>query len=306
MAQSRYLRGPPSPQTIIFWPAHRYPLGRCTVKCWQRLTQHMRAAAASGHIIAAAGRYDAEYVRYFTGLEPVLLPTSALWYAGLGETNFSSARPEILVTPRKQRPPQHMAAMNAAGGGRYNFTQYSTLFQRGYTLQALADHRAMVLLPYAVLTYGLTELYALEVPIFVPTPGLLVELGTMVDTKLSDGPYCGGKLKPQPPHPSNVHPYSPEDRSPAALRYWFRVADYYQSPHVTQFSSWKDLVAKLDATNFDQVHRLMAAENLRREADLKARWREVLARVQRGGRVPASYEAALRDLWNTTQLQADR
>lgn len=63
-----------------------------------------------------------------------------------------------------------------------------------YNLQQVAEHRAIILLPYAVLSYGMTELYALDVPIFVPSVPFAVQLGIFYDVRVYvDGsPYCGG------------------------------------------------------------------------------------------------------------------
>jgi hypothetical protein len=39
-----------------------------------------------------------------------------------------------------------------------------------YTLHDLVSHRAIIMLPYSIMSYKLTEFYALSIPLFVPSP----------------------------------------------------------------------------------------------------------------------------------------
>ena len=57
----------PFNRTIVYLAAHRYALGRCSTRArWDRLSQHLMEAASRGHIVAAMGRYDAEYINVST------------------------------------------------------------------------------------------------------------------------------------------------------------------------------------------------------------------------------------------------
>ena len=171
----------PFNKTLIWWPVHRYAMGRCGLPRWTKLNEHLHASVARGDVIAAGSVYDAEYIRYFTGIRATLLPTSALWYAS--DVVFKPTRPEILVGPLQRQNFEHLGAMNA--DGRYTYAPVKALYKR-FTLQDIASHRAVVLMPYAVLSYGMTELYAMGVPLLVPDLDFLMELGTMIDTKLTE------------------------------------------------------------------------------------------------------------------------
>ena len=58
----------PFNKTVVYLAAHRYPLGRCSSRArWDRLSQHLIEAASKGHIVAAMGRYDAEYINVCRG-----------------------------------------------------------------------------------------------------------------------------------------------------------------------------------------------------------------------------------------------
>jgi len=70
-------------KTIVFLPAHRYNLGRCTTKEWRGLDDDLKKVVADPsdrHTIAAVSRYDAEYLRYYTGIQPTLLSSFSGYY----------------------------------------------------------------------------------------------------------------------------------------------------------------------------------------------------------------------------------
>ena len=92
----------PFNRTIIWLPAHRFTLARCTRPELDQLIQHLQQSVRSTqqpkHFLAAAGRYDQEYIKYYTGLDAILLPANSLWYA-FNVTQFTQQRNEILVGP---------------------------------------------------------------------------------------------------------------------------------------------------------------------------------------------------------------
>ena len=178
-----------------------------------------------------------------------------------------------------------------------------------FELQQIANHRAVVLFPYAVLSYGITELYALGIPIFIPSIDCIVQMNLVRDRTLIDPFYCDRRVKFEDlpkQHSSSNHPYSPEDvLSSEAISYWLQFADYYQLPYIQRFSSWTDLIVKLSKTNFQDVHENMQRENLRRKADLTEKWAGILEQIDPNPRfIHADYDVAIKQLWNTTKLQA--
>ncbi|CAF1185603.1 unnamed protein product [Adineta ricciae] len=304
----------PFNRTIIWLPAHRFTLGRCSRAEIDRLILHMQQSVRPEqqqpkHFIAAGGRYDQEYIKYYTGLDSILLPVNSLWYA-FNVTKFTQARPEILLGPLQKAGHPFIINMTAAAqalNSSFRFATAKSLYKH-YQLQQITDHRAVVLLPYAVLSYGITELYALGVPIFIPSIDFIVKLKVVSDRTLIDPFYCGRKMKftdmPKQ-HPKSNHPYSPEDvQSPEAIAYWLQFADYYQLPHIQTFSSWIDLIDKLSKTDFKMVHEKMYQENLRRKADLTMKWESLFAQIDPNQRIiPGDYATAIKQLWNTSQLQ---
>jgi hypothetical protein len=72
-------------KSIVFLPAHRYNLGRCTADDWRQLDRdvlHLAGGStgAGGSTVATMSRYDAEYLRYYTGIKQVLLTSFSGYY----------------------------------------------------------------------------------------------------------------------------------------------------------------------------------------------------------------------------------
>jgi hypothetical protein len=303
----------PFNRTIIWLPAHRFTLARCSRPEIDRLIQHLQQSVQPNqqpkHFLAAGGRYDQEYIKYYTGLDAILLPTNAFWYA-FNVTKFTQTRNEILVGPLQHSSHSLIANMEEAAKLRNSSLKFATaksLYGR-YELEQLANHRAVVLLPYAVLSYGITELYALGIPIFVPSIEFIVKLKLIHDRTLIDNYYCGPQLKfsdMSRQHPNSNHPYSPEDIvSTEGITYWLQFADYYQLPHIRTFASWENLIEKLSIADFSTINKQMYEENLKRKTKLIENWKSIFAQIDPKPRIiPDNYDFAIKQLWNTTKLQ---
>lgn len=116
---------------------------------WKRFRRTLDPTAL--HYVSS----HAEYVFYYTGMRPKVLTSSSLWYAGHGAIPYQPKRPEILLGPLRSAAVEP-EELTAATGGRYSFIGVKRLYKH-YTLEQIANHRAVVLLPYAVMSYGITE-----------------------------------------------------------------------------------------------------------------------------------------------------
>ncbi len=298
----------PFNRTIVFLPAHRFLLGRCSTAEAQRLVDHVlmllqqHQQRGPRHFVGAMGVYDQQYLYYFTGHQVPVLSSSSLGYAFNRTQFFQGKRPEILVGPLQvSKVPK---ALIAAGGSKYTFASAKKLYSF-FKLQDIADHRAVVLLPYAILSYGITELYALGIPIFVPTVDFLMELGIATDTQVSSNFYCGPQWQPPPKHINAPHPYSPESRDPAAVQYWLKFADFYTWPHIATFTSWDDLIQQLDRTDFQAVHDAMEVVNRKRLDTIQGQLEEIVDNIQLGRIVPQNYDMAIDSLWGVERLMVN-
>jgi hypothetical protein len=295
----------PFNKTVIFVAGHRYALGRCNAQRWARLDQHIAAAAANGHIVASSTVYDQAYLNYYTGLDVPLLPINSLFYVNRRELPAHAVlRDEILVGPLQLETAPFSAELAAASGESFHFATAKQLYGR-FELGQLATHRAAILFPYtAHSSYGIAELYALGVPLFVPAPQFLLSLNIVGDRLIAHMNYCGeGSFLPQR-HAASRHVRSPESSEHDDALYWLSKAEYYTTmPHVTTFSSFADLAAKLVAANFTALRASVAAHLDQWEGDVKASFAAIAARVPKGRVMPASYEEALLHVVRDTTVQ---
>ena len=277
-------------KTVIFAPAHRFSLRRCSKAAWENTIQIFKRAAKSTsprHYVAALSRYDAEYINYFTGLQALPLYSSSRTYTP--KKDYKPTRTEILIGPLNLPRimvwhlgnPVSQAAVFAAS--KFKFATARELYRR-FKLEQLLTHKAAVILPYATMSYGMTELYAMGVPLFLPSvkwmkerPMYFPEDRTMTGTVM----YCGPKSHDIVPNkdPSSKHPYSPESLDEDAKYYWLKFADFYQWPHVQFFDSIVDLDQKLSTLNLTEIHRLMMVANERRAKDLDVPWQTISAGI---------------------------
>ena len=242
-----------------------------------------------------------------------VLTINAFWYAR-NRTSPSIPREEVLVVPlqREENPfADEMAAAAARAGAGLHFATARALYGR-FSLDDLADHPAAVVIPYAAHSFGITELFALELPLFVPDRAFLAALGTMDDVRVTQPQYCGARLAPPPPpHPraaaAGLAAHSPESAAAADVAFWLQFADFYQSPPyppVETFSSWDDLVRRLTAADLRAARAAARRANDGREAEVEWAAARILAGVERGRALPREYGAALRGIWGVDRLQA--
>ena len=293
----------PFNKTIVFLPAHRYNLGRCTAESWHRLNNHLQYLATMTnprHLIGAMSVYDQEYLHHYTGLKPLqLFSYSGFYTAG---NDYAPNRSEILLFGHNLE--------------QYNFTKIQSvkvvnvkhLYPR-YELSDLVKHRAVVYIAYSVMSYKLTELYSLAIPIFVPSIKFYKTVHRFGPDRSSlSSYYCKDKSldKKMKPHPSSNHPYSPNiesDEDEESEYYWLQFSDFYQMPHITYFDDLQDLEVKLGKTEYNRIHQLMVAENEQRRKKLLDNWCRATKAIQTGRMVPQHYDQAIKKLYNSSRLQ---
>ena len=284
-------------RTIIMVASHRLFLGRCSTEESARLIRHthkmlQRSEKRPPNFIYGSSQYDVEYIKYFTGIDAPLLSSHSFTYvANQSQYCAGVCHEGILVGPLQLTGSSHIAEMNAVAPGRWAFIAVKHLYPR-FELQDISNHRAMVLLPYAVHSFGITEVYALGIPLFVPTVSFIVELNLLKDKNVNDAWYCGEGFVPPPQHALSQHPFSPENRSREAITYWAQFADFYQWPYISTFSSWNELVELLDKTNFIQVNSQMVQHNAVRDAQIRKTLETMTSQIGGGRQLPLNWDEA--------------
>ena len=145
-----------------------------------------------------------------------------------------------------------------------------------FKLEQLQKHPAMVIFPYAIMSFGITEIYASAIPLFAPS------LKFYVDHKMGEQVrfqhYCPG-FAPIGPHESNSHPFSPDAEDYESRKYWAQFADFYKWKYITYFDSLDDLIAKLQRTDFSTIRKKMVKYNKRRRVRILREWDKVIGIV---------------------------
>ena len=300
----------PFNKTIVFIPAHRYNMGRCSIEETRRLNEHLYILASMDnpkHVISSTSKYDLEYLRHYTDLEVLPLYSYCIYTAN---NTYAPSRDEIPIFVRK------VIYHNWDKRFKTDIKKVKVIdiedIYKYYEFSDLVHHRAVVFLAYATMTYKLSELYTMGIPLFLPSMKYYRNIKPFGPdrTILAKEQWCGlakGTLKDSEmiPHPNSIHPYSPNAVDEESEFYWLQLADFMQWPHITYFDDFKDLEEKLLTADFDKIHRLMVKENERKRKVLENNWCKVFKKITKGRRVPQDYKKGIKILYNTSRLQVN-
>jgi len=244
------------------------------------------------HVIGANNLYDKYYMEYFTGIRDVmLLPSTAQHVAGI-PWNYPTRHEERLgrggSRQRLHLPvllgPSHnvhstvekllqdalFKARNATDKNAQKdmpkIMQISHLYPGHFDYSELADHPAVVIIPYQVSIMSFYEFYRMGIPIFLPTARLLTQWH-VEHRILKERSWPMTRNRPQrssmiPPFAKRYqcgvdcqkkHHKLPElfkhdpnnEFSAQAVAAWLQLCDYYTWPHVVLYDSPEELVELL-------------------------------------------------------------
>ena len=273
-------------------PAHRYNLGRCTPSEWQLLDKQLRALAESeDNVIGAVSRYDAEYLQYYTGLKPFLVPSNAGFYlqALYDPEKVTSNTYLIFKLHDKSISNEFTENVKSALQAVNLKAEYVYDIYKFYESADLLRHPAVISLPYSVMSLRTTELYSMAMPLFVPSIKFyLRQNGIGHDRTSTTEPYCDedpnleAKMRPSIDLGYSTHPYSPNteiDQDPEAEMYWMQLADFYDWPHIIQFDSYDHLKDLLLTTDLNAVSANMKDEMALRNLQSTQSWCDISKRI---------------------------
>jgi len=236
----------------------RYETGRHSKAEWLAWNANLkRIAADPKNVVAANNLYDAKYIEYFTGIEPVLWPSVTTM-----EARYNATSTDILVPA--MHSPGRKALWARLRQVSPRFVPLKTKYGH-YTYEQLCENTAILHLPYQTSIMSLFEQYAMGIPILVPSPEFLWDLHDEHDLvtertwervrtgKRPTGSALPGVDKADVHDPNN-------DRNKDAFLHWIRYADFYQWPHILTFDSWDGLRTLIDATDWVTVSKRMVEE----------------------------------------------
>jgi len=281
----------PFNKSLIVIAANRYYITRQSNQRWKTWNNNLiHYASDPRNVIAANNRYDAEMIRYFTGLEVRWIPN----FGDYTRTTYNPSRRGFLLAKRR---------VDKEFGGMFlsqfkeackslnrslpvpELVQITARYHR-YKYTDLAAHQGIVHLPYQVSTMSIFEQYRMNIPLFFPSKELLlqwsIEHWVVRERTL---PWLVRDPRPftLPPHPSQRHVPSPNDNDDAgAMKYWLQFADYYTLPHITYFNSTEHLAVILQSLTVHDLKRIsqqMKKYNEQFREELLNEWMRILQTV---------------------------
>ena len=236
---------------------------------WDWLDAGLRAGVEDGWLtLAANNRADADYLRHYTGLEAVHIP-SACTYTGL--TYTGRTRAAVICTNGERlaadvvRTLKHDAVPLRSGlGARYSQAD-------------LYDHEALVFIPYNVSIMALFEHYTACAPVYVPDRAFLTRLmAEYPEDVLSSISFCQVTGQPPARRPDGLD--LNDVRDPQVVDWYLDRADFYDPEwmrHVRQFESWTHLDHLLATDDPHEISAAMAEERPERLRRIDALWDEL-------------------------------
>lgn len=152
----------------------RYEAGRFGAARWANWNSNLlRMSKNPRNLVAGNNLYDVEYVRYFTGIQPLLLPS----YCGYLPDTYSPSRPGFILAPIHNSGFAGLfTKMHIDSCKSINCTsQLIPLRSRypHYKYSDIASHQGVVYVPYQVSVMSMFEQYRMNIPLFAPSIDLL-------------------------------------------------------------------------------------------------------------------------------------
>ena len=161
------------------------------------------------------------------------------------------------------------------------------LYQQ-YQPSDLIQHPAVIMLPYSVMSYRLTELYGMSIPLFIPSPRFYLNYiekgrrGLGWDRTITSPPYCTIKFDEKFRPAFNIHPYSPNVEmvdDPESEMYWMQFADFYDWPHIQHFDTYDHLAELLSKVDLNAIHQKMKQEVALKKLRVSKSWCDISSKI---------------------------
>ena len=152
------------------------------------------------------------------------------------------------------------------------------MFDISFSYENILAHKAVVIFPYSVFSISMVEMYELNIPMFVPSPKALVEMGLMNDVSLYPCYFSEEHMRHVDiPSKFSQHNYSPNSYRREDKLYWLNFAYFMQKENVIFWDDIKDLFEKLKNTDMENVSYSMREENARHRHTQLRNWKKLFA-----------------------------
>jgi hypothetical protein len=220
------------PQLVVASTRYEAPY-TARSSAWEHLNSFLRREVGSSTMtLVSNNRGDADYLTYFTGLTPDVVP-SVCDYLPPGRRR-GNGRSVVLG-----RPGPAMRQALAAGQGAW--TTLGAAYGTPYRWDQLSSSDEVFVLPYNISTMTLFELATAGTPVAVPSHRLAAELAAEDPTILSELSY----FQVRGLSPASLPEGDPNDFSaPGFLEWWLARADFYDAdlmPNIRIINDLSDL-----------------------------------------------------------------
>ncbi|CAE7326622.1 CYP704C1 [Symbiodinium sp. KB8] len=262
--------------------------------------QFYEMALDERHIFAATTPLFAEWVAYGTGISlPVIRPICTYTEA----TYWPKRAQEVLLLRTVSLFWDTECVLNyfaqvyadSSATAALRFRESASLSEKermGYS--TFSEFLAAVIYPYSPSQFWFYELYAMGVPIYMPSRD---SLPLYVSQDYSVCPDFEGSRPGHAPH--RVHPHSPFDTDDwAAMTYWAAFTDYLTLPHISHFDSVPSLLKQLAAADHQKISHSMQRAHMEHLGVAMSFWSQALELI-------ASLRGVPRTVSGTEQMAGD-
>lgn len=277
----------PFNRSMIIIASTRYELARFDGDQWKKWNDNLISISRHPrNIIAANNLYDAEYIRYFTGINVTVLPS----FCNYTNSDYQPTRSEFLLGSIHEPKFELIfrewldKSLERSGKKTIDIVPIRKIYPN-YQYSDLTNHPAIIYVPYQVSIMSFFEQYRMNIPLIFPSLDLLTQWHYqhgVVSEKTWDQTLTG--IRPNQSHIKGMFQHIPDpnnDRSIPSIRYWLNFSDFYQWPHITYFESIDDLIDKLPRTDFRLISKQMKEYNQQLGQRLIHKWQSIIENIKR-------------------------
>ncbi len=262
---------------VVAISSHRYDQHKKDAPSLAKLDDCAKRLARMPKAIKAVNDdYDCHYEQHYLGITPHRLAARPM-HVRPGIVSAAQDDTILLIGRSDEvfadfvRSYQDYCRANAIKT-RYSLRGLREVHPRYQSADELRRHAAFLVFPYSAFAYSHFELYALNVPILIPSIRFVIENDIMFDRALPPT-WCPEHLYKKMRNDIDA-PDSPNSSHPDALRLWIGRGFLYRREHCIVFDDAQDLVAKLQQLEErrETIARGMAEENRRMDEDALKAW----------------------------------
>lgn len=227
--------------------------------------------------LSANNRYDAMYMYYYTGIQPIYIPSTGSYI----DKSYNPQSDLVLIGPGRHYTygtflMDQIAEQSRARFG-LNVQTVAAAYPDGHSWEKLCECRAMVVIPYAVSSGSFFEYLSMGIPLFFPTIRLLTEWHCsnylLVERKPSLKPMRASRMAAA----VSTMPDPQNDFDRDAVRFWLQYSDWYHWDGVRLFDSIDELGEMLSHFNNFQHSRKQKIQSHRDLENATRVWKSMLS-----------------------------